>query len=99
MVADSEIDTAFNEEKKNIPEETFNKELAVRNLTSADMREALRRDLVSPEVLEQEVTAKVTVTNQDVNDFFQANKAQFNLPRGVLSHRARSSSRRGGTRA
>ena len=80
VVADSELDTAFNEEKKNIPDETFNKELAVRNLTSADMREALRRDLVSRKVLEQEVTSKITVTDQDVNDFFQANKAQFNLP-------------------
>ncbi len=80
VVADSELDTAFNEEKKNIPEETFNKELAVRNLTPADMREALRRDLIARKVLEQEVTSKITVTDQDVNDFFQANKAQFNLP-------------------
>jgi peptidyl-prolyl cis-trans isomerase SurA len=79
VVADSELDAAFNEEKKNIPEEAFNKELAVRNLTPADMREALRRDLISRKVLEQEVTSKVTVTDQDVNDFFQANKAQFNL--------------------
>jgi peptidyl-prolyl cis-trans isomerase SurA len=43
------------------------------------MREALRRDLIAQKVIEREVTSKITVTDQDVNDFFQANKAQFNL--------------------
>ncbi len=43
------------------------------------MREALRRDLIVQKVIEREVTSKITVTDQDINDFFQANKAQFNL--------------------
>ena len=78
-LTDAELDTAFNEERKNIPEETFTKALAARNLTAADMREALRRELVAQRVLEREVTSKITVTDQEVTDFFQANKSQFNL--------------------
>ena len=42
------------------------------------MREELRRDLLAQKMMEREVTSKVTVTDQDVTDFFNANKAQFN---------------------
>jgi peptidyl-prolyl cis-trans isomerase SurA len=80
VVPDSELDAAFNDGKKNMPDEAFNKELSARNLTAADMREALRRDLIAQKVIQQEVTSKITVTDQDINDFFQTNKAQFNLP-------------------
>ena len=79
VIPDAELETAFNEEQKNIPDETLNKELAVRNLTAADMRDALRRDLIARKVVGQEVTSKIKITGQEINDFFQANKAQFNL--------------------
>lgn len=80
QLPDSEVDTAYNEGKKNIPDDAFNKELAARNLTSSDMREGVRRDLLAQKVIEREVTSKVTVTDQEVTDFFNANRAQFNLP-------------------
>jgi len=79
VLPESELDAAFNDQKKNISDDMFNKALAERNLTAADLREALRRDLLTQKVIEREVTSKITVTDQDVNDFFQANKAQFNL--------------------
>ena len=31
-------------------------------------------------VIEQEVTSKVTISDQEITDFFNANRAQFNLP-------------------
>ncbi len=77
---DTELDTAYNDAKKNVPDETFKQELAQRNLTAADMREGLRRDLLTQKVFEKEVTSKVNVTDQDITDFFTANKAQFNRP-------------------
>jgi peptidyl-prolyl cis-trans isomerase SurA len=76
----SELDGAFNEGKKNMTDDQFTQELAARNLTAADMREGLRRDLIAKKVIDHEVSSKINVTDQDVNDFFQANKAQFNLP-------------------
>jgi peptidyl-prolyl cis-trans isomerase SurA len=79
QLPDTELDTAYNEGRKNIPEDAFNKELAARNLTAADMREGVRRELLAQKVIEREVGSKVTVTDQDITDFFQANKAQFNL--------------------
>jgi peptidyl-prolyl cis-trans isomerase SurA len=79
VVPESEVDAAFNDGKKNIPDDAFNKELSARNLTAADMRDAVRRDLIAQKVIDREVNSKITVTDQDITDFFQANKGQFNL--------------------
>lgn len=79
-VTDAEVDTAFNEGRKGIPENTFQQELGKRNLTVADMREGIRRELVSQKLLEKEVSAKITISDQDLTTFFEANRAQFNLP-------------------
>lgn len=75
---DSELDKAFNDAKANIPNDAFEKELNSRNLTAADMREDLRRNLLAQKVVDREVTAKVTVTDQDIKAFYEANRAQFN---------------------
>jgi peptidyl-prolyl cis-trans isomerase SurA len=79
-VTDAEIDAAFNEGKQNIPDATFQQELAKRNLTAADMRDGIRRELLSQKLLDREVSSKITVSDQDLTAFFEANRAQFNLP-------------------
>ena len=79
-VPDTELETAYEEARKSITGEAFQQELARRNLSAADMREGLRRELLSQKVIEQEVRSKVAVTDQEINDFFNANRARFNLP-------------------
>ena len=76
---ESELDTAYAEARKNVPDEAFQQELARRNMTTADLREGLRRDLLTQKVIEREVGSKITVTDQEVTDFYNANQAQFNL--------------------
>lgn len=83
-LTDTELDNAYNEAKKNISDEQFQKELASRNLTPADMRESLRRDLLATKVMEREVNAKVTVTDEDIKSFFEANRASFNRPEDAI---------------
>jgi peptidyl-prolyl cis-trans isomerase SurA len=77
-VPESELDAAFAEARKNIPEEAFKQELAKRYLTVADMREGLRRDLVVQKLFAREVSSKVAVTDQEIKAFYEANKSQFN---------------------
>jgi peptidyl-prolyl cis-trans isomerase SurA len=77
---DTELDKAFDDAKKNITPEQFELELKKRDLTPGDMKEGLRRDLLAQKVIEREVIAKVVVSDQEVTDFFNANKAQFNRP-------------------
>ncbi|MGE0461839.1 MAG: peptidylprolyl isomerase [Vicinamibacterales bacterium] len=79
-LTDAELDKAYADARKDIPEEAFQQELTRRNLTAADMREGLRRDMLVQKVLEQEVVSKVNVTDQEITDFFNANRAQFNRP-------------------
>jgi peptidyl-prolyl cis-trans isomerase SurA len=79
-VPQSELDAAFNERKKNMTDEQFQQALKARNLSADDMREGLRRELIAKKLLDQEVVSKVTVSDQEVNDFYNANRAQFTIP-------------------
>jgi peptidyl-prolyl cis-trans isomerase SurA len=79
-VTESDVDKAYDEAKKGIGDDVYQQELTKRNLTTADMRDRLRRELLTQKVLDREVTSKVAVTDQQVTDFFNANRAQFNLP-------------------
>ncbi len=77
-VPESELDKAYAEARKNIPEEAFQQELARRDLTASDMRDGLRRDMVVQKLLTREVSSKVSVSDQGIAAFFEANKSQFN---------------------
>ena len=79
-VPQSDLDAAYANASKNIAADAFQQELTKRNLTPADIREGLRRELLMQKVIDQEVASKVVVTDQEVNDFFNANRAQFNVP-------------------
>lgn len=75
---DSELDTAYMEAKKNITEDAFQAELKSRNLSAADMRDDLRRNLLAQKVVDKEVADKIGVTDADIAAFYEANKASFN---------------------
>jgi peptidyl-prolyl cis-trans isomerase SurA len=79
-VADKEIDDAYAKFKQNLTQDAIDQELKHRNLTIADVRDGLRRDLLSQKVLQHEVTDKVQVSDAAVTAFFNANRAQYNVP-------------------
>jgi peptidyl-prolyl cis-trans isomerase SurA len=78
-VPQKDLDTAYENAKKNVPDETYQQELTKRNLTAADMKEGLRRELLTQKVIDHEIGAKVAVSDKELNDFFNANRAQFNI--------------------
>jgi peptidyl-prolyl cis-trans isomerase SurA len=79
-VTPAELDAAFADTKKNIPDDAFQQELTRRGMTPAELRDGLRNELLARKVITQEVGAKVTVSDQEIADFFNANRAQFNIP-------------------
>jgi peptidyl-prolyl cis-trans isomerase SurA len=83
-VTDTELDAAFAAGRKGIPDDAFQRELMSRQLTAADMRDGLRNELMAQKVIEKEVTSKVSVSDDDVSRFFEANKAQFNFPEDAV---------------
>ncbi len=78
-VTATELDAAYAERKKNLTDAQFEEEMKKRSLSPADMRESVRRELLAKKLMDQEVVAKVNVTEQEVNDFFAANRAQFTV--------------------
>lgn len=78
-VPQSELDTAYENAKKNVTDDVFQQELTRRSLTAEDMREGLRREMLTQKVLDQEVGSKIAVTDQEISGFFDANRAQFNV--------------------
>lgn len=75
----SELDAAYAKRKENLSDEAFQQELKRRNLAVEDMRDGLRRELLTQKVLEKEVSSKIAISDQMVTDFFNANRAQFHL--------------------
>ena len=78
-LTDAELDKAYAERRQNMNDEQFQKELGARGLTAADVRDSLRRELLAQKLIEREVGSRVVVTDQEVTDYFNANRAQFNL--------------------
>jgi peptidyl-prolyl cis-trans isomerase SurA len=78
-VTDAEVDAAFAERKGTLDEQAFQDQLRSRQLSDTDLKQALRRELLADKVIEREVTAKISVSDQDVSDFYNANRAQFNV--------------------
>ena len=79
-VPETEVDAAFAASKQKLAGDAFEQELKRRGLTPIDIREGLRRELLARKTIEREVGSKVSVTDQDVTDFFNANRSQYNLP-------------------
>lgn len=76
---DADLEKAFAERKSNIPEDAFQKELQQRSLTADDMKRDLRRELTVQKLLDQEVRSKIAVSDEAVREFYNRNRAQFNV--------------------
>src|SRR5207302_1094908 len=50
-----------------------------RGFTVDDLKRDLRRQLSIQKLINKEVVAKVTITDQDVTDFYNQNRSQFNV--------------------
>src|SRR5207244_6955938 len=78
-VPQNELDAAYADAKKNIADDAFQQELTKRGLTAADMREGIRREPLTKKVIDRDIGSKIAVSDQDVTDYFNANRAQFNV--------------------
>lgn len=80
IASDAEVEEKFSESKAPYTEEEFQKKLKDSDLTVDDLRGDLRRQLSIDKLLNREVVAKISITDQDIANFYSANRAQFDLP-------------------
>jgi len=76
---DDEITKAVAEQRGQMTEEAFAKQLADRRITADEFRQEVRRELVVRKVIEKEVTEKAVVTDAEVTAFYEKNREQFNV--------------------
>ena len=77
--SDGEVEDKFTELKSPYTEDEFQRQLRERNVSVSDLKSDLRRQLSITKLLNREVVAKISITDQDVTEFYNANKAQFNV--------------------
>ncbi len=76
---DGEVEDKFTEFKTPYTEDEFQRQLKDRGVTTNDLKDDLRRQLTVQKLLNREVVGKISITDQDISDFYNQNRAQFNV--------------------
>ena len=79
LATDEEVERKLNEMKSPYTKEEFDARLAEKKITLDDFKRDLRRSLTVEKVLNKEVTSKINVSDQDITDYYNGHKAEFNL--------------------
>jgi peptidyl-prolyl cis-trans isomerase SurA len=79
MAVDADVEARFNELKTPYTTEEFQKQLDSRNMSAADLREQIRRDLSVQKLFNKEITSKISISDADVTAFYNGSKDSFNL--------------------
>ncbi|HTZ56634.1 MAG TPA: SurA N-terminal domain-containing protein [Acidobacteriaceae bacterium] len=79
VASDEEVDAKLAEMKAPYTQEEFDKHLKDADLTLSDLRVQIRRSLTTEKLLNKEVNSRINITDADVSNFYNANKAQFNF--------------------
>jgi peptidyl-prolyl cis-trans isomerase SurA len=76
---DADVEAQFNKMKSLSTKEEFEKQLAAQNLTAEDLKSQIRKQLTVDKLVNREITSHITITEAEVTNFYNANKASFNL--------------------
>lgn len=76
---EDEVAKAVAEQRGQLTEEAFTKQLGDRRITQDEFREEVRRELIVRKVMEKEINEKVSITDAEVTAFYEKNREQFNV--------------------
>lgn len=79
LATDEEIDRKYNEFKSPFSQQEFDQRLKDKKITLADFKRDIRRSITVDKVMNKEVSSKINVTDQDITDYYNAHKGEFNL--------------------
>jgi peptidyl-prolyl cis-trans isomerase SurA len=79
LATDEEVDRKYNEIRSPRSEDEFAKQLANQKITLADFKREIRHSITSEKVMNKEVSSKISVTDQDITDYYNAHKGEYNL--------------------
>lgn len=79
LATDADVEAKLTELKAPYTADEFQKQLASRKMTVDDLKTQLRRDLSVEKLFNKEIKSKINITDKDITDFYNANRASFNL--------------------
>lgn len=84
LPTEDQITAIINQQKQQsgMTDDEFNKNLAAQNLTNESLREEARKDIAIKN-LQEKFSSKITVSDKEVEDFYNGNRERFVSSRGV----------------
>jgi len=79
LATDDEVERKLNEIKSPYTKEEFDARMKEKKITLDDFKRDLRRSLTVDKVLNKEVTSKINISDQDISNYYNAHKSEFNL--------------------
>jgi peptidyl-prolyl cis-trans isomerase SurA len=88
VATDDEVESKFTQAKAPYTQEEFQKKLKDLGMTEDDYRQESRRNLTIDKLLNKEIGSKVTISDSDLQNYYNQHKADFNLiePRYFVAH-------------
>jgi peptidyl-prolyl cis-trans isomerase SurA len=80
LATDADVEAKLNEMKAPYTQEEFQKQLTARKMSIDDLKGQLRRELSIEKLFNKEIRSLINITDADIRDYYNANKANFNLP-------------------
>lgn len=80
LATDTDVEAKLNEMKAPYTQEEFQKQLTARKMNVDDLKGQIRRELSIEKLFNKEIRSLISITDQDIRDYYNANKANFNLP-------------------
>lgn len=79
LATDADVEAKLNELKAPYTAEEFQRQLQSRKMTIEDLKAQLRRDLSVEKLFNKEIKSHINITDKDIADFYNTNRASFNL--------------------
>jgi peptidyl-prolyl cis-trans isomerase SurA len=79
LATDDEVDRKLNEYKAPYTNEQFEARLREKKMSQDDFKRDIRRSITMEKVTNKEVNSKVNVSDQDIVDYYNSHKSEFNL--------------------
>jgi peptidyl-prolyl cis-trans isomerase SurA len=79
LASDSDVDAKLTEIRSGYTQEEFQKQLENRKMSLDDLKAQIKRDLSIQKLFNKEITSHINITDAEITNFYNANKANFNL--------------------
>jgi peptidyl-prolyl cis-trans isomerase SurA len=84
LAVDADVEAKYAELRAPYTQEEFQKQLTARKMTSEDLKAQLRKELSVEKLINKETTSRITISDKDITDFYNANKNGFNYAEPMI---------------